>query len=713
METTMSRECCGDDSSGLVDSFASDCFNLKAMKEYLSERVFAAIQATTRDGAPLDLAAADEIANGMKTWALKKGATHFTHWFQPLTGSTAEKHEAFLFPDFKGGAIAQFSGKDLIQGEPDASSFPSGGIRATFEARGYTAWDPTSQVFVASAGTPRAVLCIPCAFCGYNGEALDVKTPLLRSQAALVKQLRRVGELFAVKGDSRPYATLGAEQEYFLVDKRLYDSRPDMMMCGRTLFGRKPARHQQMEDHYFGRIKPRILEFMADVDSRLWRLGVPGKTRHNEVSPAQFEIAPVFEEQNLAVDHNLLIMQTLQDTALEHGFACLLHEKPFAGVNGSGKHNNWSIVGTDGKNWFSPGDTPHDNAKFLFMVAATLKAIDTHAAAIRASVATAGNDHRLGANEAPPAIMSVYLGDQLEDIIGQIEAGGAKSSKKGGEIEIGVSTIPPLARDVTDRNRTSPFAFTGNKFEFRAVGSSQSCAEPNTALNVAMADALDQMCGELEARLPAGRPHPGKDKHTPEFHAALQGVLREAVRKHKPVVFNGNNYSAEWEAEAARRGLPNLKSSPEALEVLARPETVALYKKFGVLSERESKSRHEVYVHTWKQIVEMEGGCALDLVRTFILPAALEFEVSLAAASEAAQRLGRGDKCRDQAYAEAAGLVEKLYRNAETLEKALEDDPRKAVTALAALRETVDRLECLCPDGIWPFPCYGEMFFRV
>jgi glutamine synthetase len=486
-----------------------------------------------------------------------------------------------------------------------------------------------------------------------------------------------------------------------------------MVMCGRTLFGRRPARHQQMEDHYFGRIKPRILEFMSDVDSRLWRLGVPGKTRHNEVSPAQFELAPVFEEQNLSVDHNLLIMQTLQDAASDHGLACLLHEKPFSGVNGSGKHNNWSIVGTDGKNWFSPGDTPHENAKFLFMVAATLKAIDTHAAAIRASVATAGNDHRLGANEAPPAIMSVYLGDQLEDIIGQIEAGGAKTSKQGGKIEIGVSTLPALARDVTDRNRTSPFAFTGNKFEFRAVGSSQSCAEPNTALNVAMADALDQMCGELESKLPASRPRPGKDKHTPEFHAALQSVLQDAVKKHKRVVFAGNGYAQEWEAEAARRGLPNLRTSPEALEVLNRPETIALYKKFGVLSERESKSRYEVYVHTWKQIVEMEGSCALDLVRTFILPAALEFEASLAASAEAAKSLGRTDKIRDQAYAKVAGLVEKLYHDAETLEKALDDDARKVVPALAALRETADQLECLCPDDAWPFPCYGEMFFQV
>jgi glutamine synthetase len=650
----------------------------------------------------------------MKAWAIGKGATHFTHWFQPLTGSTAEKHEAFLFPDFKGGVLAQFTGKDLVQGEPDASSFPSGGIRATFEARGYTAWDPTSHAFVSNAGTDRAVLCIPCVFCGYNGEALDLKTPLLRSQAALVQQLKRVAEIFAVPQTSRPYATLGPEQEYFLVDKALYDRRPDVIMCGRTLFGRRPARHQQMEDHYFGRIKPRILEFMSDADSRLWRLGVPGKTRHNEVSPAQFEIAPVFEEQNLSVDHNLITMQILQETARDHGLVCLLHEKPFAGVNGSGKHNNWSIVGTDGKNWFSPGDTPHENAKFLFMVVATLKAIDTHAAVIRASVATAGNDHRLGANEAPPAILSVYLGDQLEDIIDQIEAGGATSSKKGGSIEIGISTLPVLARDVTDRNRTSPFAFTGNKFEFRAIGSSQSCSEPNTILNLAMANALDEMLDALIAKLPGGKPAaPDRGGHTKEFHNALQGVLQEAVKKHKRVVYAGDGYVQSWQEEAAKRGLPNLRSTPEALDVLIRPESIALYEKYGVLSERESRSRHEVYHHTWKQIVEMEGGCALDLAHTFILPAALELESSLAASAETARSLGRNDTVRLAAYNRAAELVEKLYHAMDGLEKALAESPGKVVVALASLREVADQLESICPDRVWPFPCYGEMFFKV
>jgi glutamine synthetase len=681
------------------------------MREWLSGKVYKAIKATIQDGTPLDPAIAEEIADAMKSWAISKGATHFTHWFQPLTGTTAEKHDSFLTPDFQGGVIAQFSGKELIQGEPDASSFPSGGLRATFEARGYTAWDPTSHAFVFNAHTSRAVLCIPTVFCGYHGEALDVKTPLLRSQAALVKQLKRVGTLFNVPETHRPYATLGSEQEYFLIDRKLYESRPDIIMTGRTLFGRRPARHQQMEDHYFGRIKKRVLEFMADVDNRLWRLGVPSKTRHNEVSPAQFEIAPVFEEQNLAVDHNLVIMHTLQDLAPEHGFQCLLHEKPFAGVNGSGKHNNWSIVGTDGKNWFTPGETPHENAKFLFMLASVLKAIDSSAAIIRASVASAANDHRLGANEAPPAIMSVYLGEQLEDIISQIETGGAKTSKKGGRIEIGVSTLPSLPRDVTDRNRTSPFAFTGNKFEFRAVGSSQSCAEPNTALNLAMAAALDEMLNAIEKKLPAARKK-DTEGHSKEFHAVLQDVLQDTVAKHKRIIFDGDGYSPDWKKEAAKRKLPNLETTPEALKTIIEPATIALYSKYGVLTEREARSRYEVYLHTWGQIVNMEGGCALDLSRTFIIPAALEMEKILAKSLESAEHFGRDDESRRDAYTRVAELVEELYRSVNNLETVLNDNNGSlVVTAMLELRKVVDQLEDLVPDKIWPFPCYGEMFF--
>ncbi|MDR1613089.1 MAG: glutamine synthetase III [Planctomycetota bacterium] len=696
-------------------TFATDVFNCSAMRKYLSPRVFSSFTEAIRKGEPLDQSLADEIADGMKTWAMEKGATHFTHWFQPLTGSTAEKHDSFFAPDQQGGVIAQFTGKELIQGEPDASSFPSGGLRATFEARGYTAWDPTSDAFVVNANTDRAVLCIPCVFCGYHGEALDEKTPLLRSQAALANQLMRVARLFEIDGDRRPFATVGSEQEYFLIDLGFLEERPDLVMCGRTLFGRRPARHQQLEDHYFGRIKPRILSFMSAADRKLWRLGVPVKTRHNEVSPAQFELAPVFEEQNLAVDHNLLIMHTLQDTAQEHHFACLLHEKPFAGVNGSGKHNNWSLCGPDGKNWFSPGKTPHDNAKFLFMLVAVIKAIDTHAPLIRSSVATAGNDHRLGANEAPPAIMSVYLGEMLENILEKIHVGGSLRVGKGDAIiEIGVTSLPRIPKDVSDRNRTSPFAFTGNKFEFRSVGSSQSCALPNTVLNICMADAISKMCDALESKLP--KPMPAKDAsgHTREFHAALAAVLQKEISAHKRVIFGGDGYSREWEEEAERRGLPNIRTTPEALRVMIEPESIALYERFNVLSERETRSRYEVYRHAWDQTVAMEGRCALNLARTYVLPAALEWEDVLVKSVESVKSLGRDAALRLESFNKTAGLVDALHQALDELEKILDGDDATAVPApLSRLRAVVDELEGLAADAIWPFPNYGEMFFNV
>ncbi len=714
MSTCHCHEESVDVAENMVSLFAADVFNTAAMQQYLSPQVFAALDQTITKGAPLDPAMANEVANGMKAWAMDKGATHFTHWFQPLTGATAEKHDSFLMPDFKGGVMAQFSGKELIQGEPDASSFPSGGLRATFEARGYTAWDPTSPAFVLNSGTDRVVLCIPCVFCGYHGEALDEKTPLLRSQIALVKQLERVGRLFEVEGNQRPYATLGPEQEYFLIDSRFYIERPDLVMCGRTLFGNRPARHQQMEDHYFGHIKPRILAFMADVDRRLWRLGVPAKTRHNEVSPAQFELAPVFEEQNLSVDNNMLVMHVLAEAAEEHGFACLLHEKPFAGVNGSGKHNNWSLVGNDGKNWFSPGQTPHENVKFLFMLAAVIKAVDTNASLIRASVATAGNDHRLGANEAPPAIMSIYLGEQLEEIIYQIDTG---CSLRGGAangcdiIEIGVETLPKIPRDVSDRNRTSPFAFTGNKFEFRAVGSSQSCAGPNTILNLAMAAALDEMCSEMEAKLQDNKPQKDATGHSREFHDALKAVLRKEVSAHKRVIFGGDGYSQDWQEEAARRGLPNLRTTPEALQAYIAPESMQLFAKYNVLSERELLSRYEVFRHAYEQTVAMEGGCTLDLARTFIMPAALASESALAGAAMTAKEMGRDSSVRDKAYATTADLVDRLYKAMDQLEKALDGDAPGMIEATKVVRTIVDKLEAISPDAEWPFPCYGEMFF--
>ncbi len=696
-----------------ADTFASDVFDFSAMKKHLSSQVFSSFTQALKEARTLDPGLADEVANGMKTWAMEKGATHFTHWFQPLTGSTAEKHDAFFTPDMQGGVMAQFTGKELIQGEPDASSFPSGGLRATFEARGYTAWDPTSHAFVVNAYTDRAVLCIPCIFCGYHGEALDEKTPLLRSQIALCKQLDRVAKLFEVTGDTRPYATLGAEQEYFLVDKRFYEKRPDLVMCGRTLFGRRPARHQQMEDHYFGRIKPRVLSFMADVDRKLWRLGVPVKTRHNEVSPGQFELAPVFEEQNVAVDHNMLLMHTLQDTADQHGFACLLHEKPFAGVNGSGKHNNWSLVGNDGKNWFAPGKTPHENAKFLFMLVSVLKAIDTHAALIRSSVATAANDHRLGANEAPPAIMSVYLGEQLENIIEKIYAGGSlRIGKDEDIIEIGVTCLPKIPKDVADRNRTSPFAFTGNKFEFRAVGSSQSCALPNTVLNIAMADAMSIMLDSLEAKLPNPLPPKNEKGHTKEFHSVLTTVLQKELDNHKRIIFGGDGYSQEWEKEAERRGLPNIKTTPEALKAMITPESIRLFADQGVLSEREIRSRYEVYRHAWDQVIMMEGGCALDLAKTFFLPGALAWEATLVASAQSAKSLGRKSDLRGKMYNCYAGLIEDLYAAMGNLEKTLNGEATGIPAAMSEMRTTIDEMEGLTADKEWPFPCYGEMFFN-
>ena len=709
------EECKSCKPENVVATFGADVFNAAAMKRYLSSQVCSALEDTQTKGIPLNQSMAEEVANGMKAWAIDKGATHFTHWFQPLTGATAEKHDSFVTPDFKGGVIAQFSGKELIQGEPDASSFPSGGLRATFEARGYTAWDPTSPAFVINAGTERAVLCIPCVFMGYHGEALDEKTPLLRSQTALVRQVERVGRLFEIEPECRPHATLGPEQEYFLIDSRFFAERPDIVMCGRSLFGVRPARHQQMEDHYFGRIKPRILAFMAEVDRRLWLLGVPAKTRHNEVSPGQFELAPVFEEQNLSVDHNMVIMHTLQDTAAEYGFACLLHEKPFAGVNGSGKHNNWSVVGTDGKNWLNPGQTPHDNAKFLFLLTAVIKAVDTYAPLIRAAVATAGNDHRLGANEAPPAIMSIYLGEQLEEIIEQIDTGCSLRGKNGAAgcelIEIGVDALPKIPRDVSDRNRTSPFAFTGNKFEFRAVGSSQSCAGPNTILNLIVAQALDEMCASMEAKLAANRPQKDETGHSKEFHNALKEVLRKEVKAHKRVIFGGDGYSQEWQEEARHRGLPNLRTTMEALPAIISPEALKLFATHGVLTEREATSRYEVYRHAWEQTVAMEGGCALDLARTYVLPTALTLEATLAAAADTARAMGRDATMRVRMYNEAADLVDRLYGAMDAMEASLRGDPTGIVGSMQVLRAIVDKLEAISPAAEWPFPSYADMFF--
>ncbi len=688
-----------DKGESMLEYYGKNVFNLKVMKNYLSEKAYKSLSTTIKEAGRLDPAIADEVADAMKTWAVSKGATHFTHWFQPLTGTTAEKHDAFISPDSEGGVVLQFSGKELTQGEPDASSFPSGGLRATFEARGYTAWDPTSPAFIKE-GPEGATLCIPTVFCGYHGEALDKKTPLLRSMAALSKQVCRLGTLFGidVKG-KRAYATLGPEQEYFLIDKSYFDARLDLIETGRTLFGLKPAKHQQQEDHYFGAIKPRVMAFMEDLDRTLWTLGIPSKTRHNEVAPAQYEIAPVFEELNLAVDHNMIAMEVMRQIADKHGLVCLLHEKPFAGVNGSGKHNNWSIVGPDGKNWLYPGKTPHENAKFLTVLCAVIKAVDSYADLLRVSVATAGNDHRLGANEAPPAIVSIFLGEQLCDIIEQIEKGEAKSSKDGGTIHIGVDSLPILPRDATDRNRTSPFAFTGAKFEFRAVGSNMSPAGPNVILNTIVAEALDEICTELESSA----------KSKKDFNSSLQKILQGIIKKHKRVLFNGDNYTPEWHAEAKKRGLPNMKTTPESLEVLKQEKNIRVFKKYGVLSPKEVDSRYEIYKHAYQTTLQIEGSCASTIARTQIIPAAVSFQRQLAETIKIVGAAGKTANSK-KLLKDVSGLIEDVLSSAEVLEASLEKhDIAKINSGMMKLRSAVDGLEALVPADLWPLPSYAEM----
>lgn len=679
------------------DMFGSLVFNSKTMSKYLSSKTCQSLLATMQNGSPLDPSIADEVAEGMKNWAIENGATHFTHWFQPLTGVTAEKHDAFYNPDFEGGVVVSFSGKELLQAEPDASSFPSGGLRATFEARGYTAWDPTSPAFIKKTEDGVSVLCIPTIFCGYNGQALDKKTPLLRSQAAIVKQLYRVADLLGLSKDKRPYATLGPEQEYFLVDADDYAQRPDLIQTGRTLFGVRPARHQQLDDHYFGQIKPRILAFMAEVDHELWKLGIPAKTRHNEVAPAQFEIAPVFEEQNLAVDHNMLTMDVLQSVAARHGLVCLLHEKPFAGVNGSGKHNNWSITGPDGKNWLSPGKNPQENVKFLFVLTAIIKAIDENATLVRAAVATPGNDHRLGANEAPPAIISIYLGDQLTDVVNQLKSGAAKTSKSESKMGVGVDSLPQIARDATDRNRTSPFAFTGNKFELRAVGSTASCATANTVLNLIVAASLDELLSSLEASVKAGE----------KLEEAIQKLMTKVINEHDRILFDGNGYSEDWVKEAERRGLPNLKTTPEALAAYNDPKYVALFEKYNVLSAEELKSRYEVGIENYNTVIQLEAECCAMIAKTMISPVAINYATELVDSADAIE-----SKHLAKLSKKANDLVDGLLESIEKLDEAIDCEcSATKKDAMLEVRKYADELERIVPDDQWPLPGYGQMFF--
>jgi len=680
-----------------IRSFGEKVFGLQIMRNYVSESAYGKLLAVMNSGGELDPGIADEIADAMKTWAMEQGATHYTHWFQPLTGATAEKHDAFIVPDGQGGVMAQFSGKELIQGEPDASSFPSGGLRATFEARGYTGWDPSSPAFIKYSEQNAATLCIPTIFCGYHGEALDKKMPLLRSLHAVSAQLQRLGKLFGTEGDCMPVVTLGCEQEYFLVDRELYKARLDLRQCGRTLFGRPPAKHQQLSDHYFGSIKTRVIAFMGDLDAELWRLGVPSKTRHNEVAPGQYEIAPVFESLNLAVDHNMITMEVLRNMAEKHGFVCLLHEKPFAGINGSGKHNNWAICGCDGRNWLSPGDSPHENAKFMTLICALMKAVDTHADLLRAAIASAGNDHRLGGHEAPPSVISIFLGDCLTDIVEQIEKGGASSSRDGGLISFGIRTLPELPRGNTDRNRTSAFAFTGNKFEFRAVGSNQNPAGANVVLNTIVTEALDEICTLLEKAVADGK----------DFPAELQQLLASIIRDHKRILFNGDGYTAEWLEEAERRGLPNLKNTPEALAALCTDKAKRLFSRYGVLTEGELMSRYTIYSEGYEEQIHIETRTALTMARTMIVPAASDAIQVLGGDLDIQERYGLPSEEQRALLARLVEEKENVLKRARKLEAT--EGAKERLAVMAELREAVDALEEMVPQELWPMPTYAEL----
>ncbi|MBR5895440.1 MAG: glutamine synthetase III [Akkermansia sp.] len=695
----MATETMTDAEAALNALYGCDTFGIKTMEKYLSKSAFKKMMLTVQKGGKLDISIADEVAQAMKVWALSKGATHYTHWFQPLTDATAEKHDSFVEPDGKGGMICEFTGKNLIQAEPDASSFPSGGIRATFEARGYTAWDPTSPAFIKRT-EHTVTLCIPTAFCSYTGEALDKKTPLLRSMAAVAQQTTRVLRCFGIE-PSYVVSNLGAEQEYFLIDRDLYIKRPDLIETGRTLFGCLPPKHQQMEDHYFGSIKERVLEFMMSVDRALWALGVPAKTRHNEAAPGQFEICPLFEPCNVAVDHNVMIMDILQRQALKYNLVCLLHEKPYAHVNGSGKHNNWSLSTPELGSLFSPGKTPHSNLLFLTFLSAVIMGVDKHADLLRASIAKAGNDHRLGAAEAPPAIISIFLGDQLTDIIEQIKAGGAKSSAAKTTMELGVDVLPELPKDTTDRNRTSPFAFTGNKFEFRAVGSSQTCAWPMAVLNTIMAEALDIVATRLE-------PVAG----TPEFKNAVRDLIKELITKHDRVVFNGNGYSEEWVQEAEKRGLPHIKTTPEALDVLARPDTITLMEKYGVLNRSELLARREIQIENFEKLIDIEAKTCLNMLRTIYLPAVARqmTEICTTVSSILTAGIPAGMKAARAQAAQLGSLYDELVPRVDALEDAINcGEPLTMRAAMEDARLTVDALESIVAADRWPVPTYAQM----
>jgi glutamine synthetase len=683
-----------------ASSFGDNVFSEGVQRERLPKHVFKQLQSTLASGGALEPSLADSVAQAMKDWAMERGATHYTHWFQPLTGLTAEKHDSFYNPAGDGSAIAEFSGKELIQGEPDASSFPTGGIRATFEARGYTAWDPTSPAFILE-NPNGTVLCIPTAFVSWTGEALDSKIPLLRSMDALSRSALRALALFGIENAQRVFTTVGAEQEYFLIDEQYYFERPDLYTTGRTLFGAKPPMGQELDEHYFGSIPERVLAYMLDSEEQLRKLGVPVKTRHNEVAPAQYELAPIFENSNVGSDHQQLTMQVLQNTARTYGLVCLLHEKPFAGINGSGKHNNWSMGTDTGINLLDPGDTPAENAQFLFFCAAVIKAVDEHQELLRASVASVGQDHRLGANEAPPAIISIFLGAELENAFGKLATGESTETKKG-ELGLGTDVLPRLPLHGGDRNRTSPFAFTGNKFEFRALGSSQSLGFPNTVLNTIVAQSVDEMAGKLEERINSG---------DGDLFAAVSGVVKDVWLDHSRVVFDGDGYSEEWHQEAERRGLANLRTTPDALPWLVEDSTVEAFEHYDVLSRRELEARFEVFVEQYATKLNIEAEMAAALARTAILPAATRHLLEVRATG------------LEPLAAEVEPMVTKLYDAIKVLESANANHPDvegldhaiymrdTVIPAMDGVRTVADRLEKIVADDLWPLPKYSEILF--
>jgi glutamine synthetase len=694
------------------EEFGSLTFNEEVQRARLPKDVFRSLRRASAHGEALDPNVADIVASALKDWAVEHGATHYTHWFQPMTGITAEKHDSFLNPTADGRAVAEFNGKELVRGEPDASSFPSGGMRSTFEARGYTAWDPTSPpwLLMSSHG---ATLVIPTAFVSWTGEALDKKTPLLRSQEALSKQAVRILKLFGSKA-TRVMTTCGPEQEYFLIDRQFYFNRPDLINAGRTLFGAKPPKGQEMEDHYFGSIPDRVLAFMMEAERELYKVGVPIKTRHNEVAPSQYEVAPIFENANVATDHQMMTMEILRRTAPKFGLACLLHEKPFAGVNGSGKHLNWSMSDDLGNNLLNPGDTPHDNIQFLVFCATVLRAVNKFQGLLRFSIASAGNDHRLGANEAPPAIISIFLGDMLTDIFQQIEkAGSAKTTKSGGIMDIGVNVLPKLPRDAGDRNRTSPFAFTGNKFEFRAVSSNQSIALPNVALNVAVTESLDYVATELEKGLKEGK----------KLQEAVKVLLTKLIKDNKRIIFNGNGYADEWQKEAGKRGLLNLKTSVDAYGEALKPDVVKAFEKYGVLNERELHARYEVALEQYNKTVNIEAQLMVLMANRYILPAAYKHQEQLANTVAAVKAAGASAKETRRALDEICNLTDQGKQLVDKLQDLLEHEGNgepekhakyfrdKVIPAMEALRAVGDALENNVPQSLWPLPTYREMLF--